>query len=311
MKTKYRNITVPYYYVNYKKDIVGYIYKDKLYLENNLYDLFKDFLGFYLDYHIEIEGKIMIVHSLEEVAQLLLNYYKTFKIPSQYTNDFSAIEYKQFIKVQNYLKEGTRPKPYEKVIVKDSKINIFQKIKYYFQDYRYNKMIKEMKKYDYKVPTKVYSKFYKRNLYVVDGEPFWSLLSAFENIYHIGFYYQYNGDGIDEYSNHSHQHDFEYVIHDVINHHDTFKIHEFQIPFFSKQEIAFLNALAEKLKQISFTPCPNEYESDYFYKGNLANKYYNYRDNKQWLKAFIINKKIQSIIKSNKRRKLQNHKIKY
>ncbi len=311
MKKKYRNITVPYYYVNYKKNIIGYIFKDKLYLEDNLYDLFKDFIGFYLDYHIEIKGKIMIVHSLEEVAELLLNNYKTFKIPNKYRNDFSGIEYKQFIKVQKYLKEGSRPKPYEKVIVKDHNINAFLKVKYYFQNYRYNKMIKKMKKYDYKVPTKVYSKAYRRNFYVVDGEPFWSLLSAFENIYQIGFYYQYNGDGIDEYSKHSHQHDFEYVINDVLERPNEFKIYEFQRQFFSNQEINFLNALAQKLKDISFIPCSSEYENEYLYNGHLSNKYYKYRENKQWIKAFLINKRIQLILKRNKKINLQNHKIKY
>lgn len=309
MKKKYRNITVPYYYIDDKKSIRGYIFKDKLYLEDNLYNLFKDFLGFYLDYHIEIEGKIIIVHSLEEVAELLLNNYNSFKIPKKYIGEYSEIEYKQFIKVLKYLKSESRPKSFEKVIVKDYSINTFQKVKYYFQNYRYNKMLEEMKKYDYKVPTKVYSKYYKRNLYVVDGEPFWSLSSAFENIYQIGFYYQYNGDGIDEYSEHSHQHDFEYVIHDVFNNPDKFIIYDFQKQFFSKQEVDFLNALVQKLKDISFESDSNEYE--YLYNGPLANEYYKYQDNKQWLKAFFIDKKIQSILKKEKNKKLQNHKIKY
>lgn len=245
------------------------------------------------------------------MAELLLNNYRTFKILKKYKNDFSEREFEQFIKIQKYLKEGTRPEPFEKVIVKDNNINIFQKIKYYFKNYRYNKMIKEMKKYDYKVPTKVYSKSYRRNFYVVDGEPFWSLLSAFENLYQIGFYYQYNGDGIDEYSKHSHQHDFEYVIYDVINNPNEFNIYEFQMQFFSKQEVNFLNALAQKLKDISFVPCSHEYENDYLYKGPLANTYYKYRDDKKWIKAFLINRKIQLIIKRNKRKKLQNHKKNY
>lgn len=311
MKRKYRNITVPYYYINNKKNIRGYIFKDKLYLEDNLYDLFKDFLGFYLDYHIEIEGKIIVAHSLGEVAELLLNNYKTFKISPKYKNDFSKREYEQFIKIQKYLKESSRPKPFETVIVKDSNINTLQKIKYYFQDYYYNKMIKEMKKYDYKIPTEVYSKSYRRNVYVVDGEPFWTLLSAFEYIYQIGFYYQYNGDGIDEYSEHSHQHDFEYVICDVIDNPNEFKIYDFQKKFFSKQEIIFLNALAQKLKDISYTSCSWKYENNYFYKGPLSNRYYKYRDNKQRIRTFLINKKIKLIMKRNKKRNLQNHKIKY
>jgi len=172
MKRKYRNITIPYYYIDNKKDIRGYIFKDKLYLENNLYNLFKDFLGFYLDYHIEIKSKIIVVHSLEEVAELLLNNYNTFKIPQKYKEDFSKNEYKQFIKIQRFLQENTKPEPFKELIVKDCKVNTYQKIKYYFRNYRYNKMIKEMKKYDYKVPTKIYSKSYKRYFYVVNGNPF-------------------------------------------------------------------------------------------------------------------------------------------
>ncbi len=306
IKKKYQNITIPYFYANYDKDIVGYIYKNEFYSEDNLNNLFNEFIGFYLNYHIEINGKLQIVHSLEDVAKLLLDNYDNFVIPLKYKDDFSENEYKEFIKVQKFLKEKKHPKFNEPTIVKEYEHNIFRKLKNFFHNYHWNKFLEEMKKYNYDIPTKVYSKQYKRYFYIANGQPYWSVLNAFEEIYFISFYYQYNGDGINEYSNHFHSHDFEYIIRDVIDFTNEFQIYEFQKKFFSKQEINFLNALKEKLINMNYKPSNN---NKFLYNGPLAKKYYEYYDKNKYFKAFLYDKKLQRIVKNNKKQDLINHKI--
>jgi len=300
IKNKYRNITIPYFYANYNQNISGYIYKDEFYSKNNLDSLFNDFIGFYLDYHFEVDGVISTVHSLEEVAEGLLNNYNSFKIPSQYKEDFSDSEYKAFIKAQEFLKENK-----QLVIEKNAITNNFKN-----KNSPWNKLIKEIKGYNNTRPIKVYSSVFKRYFYVANSYPYWSLLSTFEEIYGVGFYYQYNGDGIDEYSDHQHAHDFEYVIREALERPHDFKIYKFQEQFFSKQEIKLLNAITKKLKS---TPYESNisYYNDILYNGELAHKYYEYRDKKRYFKAYLCNKKIKRIIKANQKKRLENHKITY
>lgn len=306
IKRKYRDITIPYPYCYYKKGLSGYIYKDQFYSNDELNDLFNDFVGFYLNYHIEVNSKIEIVHSLDGVMELLLDNYNNFKIPNEYKDDFSEDEYQQIMKIQKGLKENTKIKKQTEIIVDSKKIKHRRKIIDSMKNYHFYKTLKEMKNYQFSIPERVYSKYYKRHFYAVEGEVYWNLLTAFEDLYNIGFYYQYCGDGIDKFSDHYHSHEFEYVISDAINKSNEFQIYGFQKQFFSKQEINFLESLVQKLKDISYHPIEDD-----LYKGSLALEYNKLCDEGKVIKAFLCDKKINRDIKRIKKEKLKNHKIKF
>lgn len=243
---------------------------------------------------------------MEEVTELLLDNYNNFKIPNEYKRDFSEEEYQQIMKIQKSLKENTKRAKQTEMIVDNSKIKSRRKIIDLIKNYRFYKTLKEMKKYQSSIPERVYSKYYKRHFYVVEGEVYWNLLTAFEDIYNIGFYYQYCGDGKDEFSNHYHSHEFEYVISDAINKSNEFQIYEFQKQFFSEQEIKFLESLVQKLKDISYHPI-----EDNLYKGSLTLEYNRLCDEGKVIKAFLCDKKINRNINKIKKEKLKNHKIKF
>ena len=103
MKRKYKNITVPYFYFDDKNNNSYFIYQDKEYTKLN--ELFKDFIDDELTYHIEVKDKQKEVHNLEDVVELLINNYKTFKIPRKYYEEIAL--QKHFTPVNSVSKDLT------------------------------------------------------------------------------------------------------------------------------------------------------------------------------------------------------------
>lgn len=302
MKRKYLNITIPYKYYNNKTLENGYIYKDKFW--TNLNDLFWNFLGSFLSYHVLVNNEEIEVHSLEEVIYYLTKYPNNFEIPNKYKNEYSNIEYKSINKFH-----------------KDLLNNNLEIIEYYplkkwrfrkFDDYRWYRALKEAQKYkDVIFPIKVYNKVYKREVYVLRGEIYKSLIYALEHISRLSFYYQYNGDGKKDSYNHNHSHEFELVIDRVIEDKD-FKIYDFQEEFYSKQELELIKKLQLKLTKMNFERIDLYYNS--LNKNNLKKKWYdkirNYEKEKKYLRAFIYEKKVRYLENKIKKYNLSNYKIK-
>lgn len=302
MKRKYLNITIPYKYYNNKTLENGYIYKDKFW--TNLNDLFWNFLGSFLSYHVLVNNEEIEVHSLEEVIYYLTKYPNNFEIPNKYKNEYSNIEYKSINKFH-----------------KDLLNNNLEIIEYYplkkwrfrkFDDYRWHRALKEAQKYkDVIFPIKVYNKVYKREVYVLKGEIYKSLIYALEHISSLSFYYQYNGDGKKDSYNHNHSHEFELVIDRVIEDKD-FKIYDFQEEFYSKQELELIKKLQLKLTKMNFERIDLYYNS--LNKNNLKKKWYdkirNYEKEKKYLRAFIYEKKVRYLENKIKKYNLSNYKIK-
>ena len=298
MKQKYKNITIPYHYQTSKKYSDVYIYKNRYWTDLNA--LYTDFIGFYLDYHIEVKGKIVTVHSLEEVAKTLLLNYPDAKILPKYRKEYSENEYAYFEKMLNNIFK-----------VKDQKTTSLnsEKISFNLKDYwwyKANKEIKKEQKEDLLYQT--YSKIYKENIWVLNGK-IMPLLRAMEEILNTSFYYQYGGDGKDEYSNHEHQHDFESIIKDVYYFGKDFIIYDFQKKFFSKQELKFLSALKEKLISLGYKQTKELKDSDNLYYSDLSQEYWALKDHKKNLQAFFILNKIKNQKKKSIKEDLKNHKL--
>lgn len=297
---KYRNITIPYFYNYKKKYSETYIYKNKYWF--NLNDLFIEFLGFYLNYHIKINENIVVVHSLEEVASTLLLNYPNATIPKKYKNEYSSKEYLFFEKMLCNINELKQDR---KIILNME--NITFSLKDYWW-YKANKSVRKENKTNLLYQT--YSKVYHENVWVLNGT-ITPLLRAIEEICNIGFYYQYSGDGKNEYSYHEHQHEFENVIKDVFFLGEKFVVYDFQKQFFSKQELFFLKALKAKLENIGYIVDFTKNYNENFYYSDLCQIYWQLRDQNRKIQAYLVFRKIKKKHKKLQKMFLKNHKIKY
>jgi len=298
MKKVLKNTNIPYHTYD-KKDICScYIYNNKKYYDLNL--LFNDYIASYLTYHFKISNKLITVHNLNEVAIFLLENYKTFSIPDNYIIEYSKSEYEYFIKLQNHLLKNQLNR--ERLNHKKMK---FKYILKYPKDYLVSLEIKKYK--DTNIPKKIYSKILKREIYVLYGNFYNDIFYSLYYIFNGSFYYQFNKDGIEDNSNHSHSHYFEEVIDKVIKYFDEFKIYDYQKQFYSKQELDFINKLLKKLKQDKFTSIHYKNYYDYFDK---TYEEYKLIPNKTRLKLFIFN--IKDYFKSKKLEKeiIKSHKTK-
>ena len=296
MKRKFKNITIPYFYFDDKNNNTYFIYQDNKYYKLN--ELFKSFIEEELTYHIEINKKIKEVHNLEDVAELLINNYKKFKIPTKYHDEYSANELSYFQKLQ------------KKLMNEDIKLEreLSYDYQFRFKDLKQLKYIKFTKKIytDYKdiiIPKKIYSKEYKNYYYVVGGRCYQDIFYALEDIYLNSFYYQFNGPNRENLYNHSHAHSFEEVIRDIFNNFNEFKINKFQEEHYSKQELDLINKLCSKLKQLKYKSVNRKYDKSEY------EEYCYLKDNKKYIRLFIHN--LKGSIKDIKFHKevLKSHKI--
>ena len=149
MKKKFKNITVPYYYCDKKNNTTYYIYKDNKYYKLN--DLFKDFINYELNYHIEIDKKEIILHNLSDVIEELVLNPKSFKINKEYYEEYSIDELSYIKKLQKKLLNNELKPLYERNIEPKYSFRDLKEIKYIL----FTKDI--FKKYkDIIIPKKIY-----------------------------------------------------------------------------------------------------------------------------------------------------------
>lgn len=278
MRKLYKNINIPYHFFDRNSFQMYYIYNNKKYYDLNL--LFNDYLGSYLTYHFKINGEIKEVHNLSDIANYLIEDYKTFEIPDEYKDEYTEREYKELYYIKKNLLEN-----------KSKETNSFYRpvsFKKFFRNPKDYLSYLEFKKYkELSIPKKVYSKVLKRDVYVLYGEFFNNAMNALDALFGVSFYYQFNGDRIEDSYNHSHEHEFESVVKCIFSQFDEFIIYDFQKQFFSKQELIFINKLLKKLKKDKFTSIYYKNSNDYFQKS--INEYRYLKDNKKYLKLFIHN----------------------
>lgn len=296
MKRKYKNITVPYNYYDYKENQTYYIYKDKKYYKLN--ELFKDFINYELNYHINIDKKEIILHNLSDVIEQLVLNYKSFKIDKEYYEEYSEDELSYIKKLQKKLLNNELKPLYERDINKNYRLRDLKEIKYIlFEKDIYNKYKNVI------IPKKIYSKYYKNYYYVSNGYAFDNIIYALEEVYDYSFYYQY-GSKVSGLENHFHSHSFDEVINSLFYVFDEFKILKSQEEFYSKQELDLLKKLCSKLKKLNYIPFKSNYtEEDY-------EEYRYLKDNKKYIRLFIHNLSNDINDIKNRKERLKSHKIK-
>jgi len=296
MKKKLRGITVPYLYYNKQKNYSCYIYNDEEYTD--LYCLFTDFLGSYLTYHFNIKEKTYEVHNLNKVIESLIDNKKTFSIPNKYKEEYSIDEYNYLMNLQAKLQNN------------QLKIENTQSYKQSFsiknlKEYRLYKFNKEIfEKYQkVSIPKKIHSNIYNRDYYIVAGNAYESIYRALEEVYNSSLYYQFGGTKKENNRSHFHSHSFDDLISLIFEKSSKFKIHTFQQQYYSKQELDFLNKLAEKLKKMKFQSVEkNMDELDY-------KEYFYLKDNKKYLRLLFHNLKFYKKGKKYQKDVLESHKI--
>lgn len=296
MKKKFKNITVPYFYFDDKNNNSYFIFQDKEYIKLN--ELFKDFIDDELTYHIEVKDKQKEVHNLEDVVELLINNYKTFKIPRKYYEEYSKDELSYIQKLQKKLINNELLKAEDPIYNYHYRLRDILHLKHILFE---KKIYKEYK--DIILPKKIYSKEFNNYYYVTGGRYYGDILYALEDVYNNSFYYQFGGPNRENVYNHSHAHQFGEVINEVFWNFENFKIHKFQEEYFSKQEISLLNKLCSKLKKMKYKTVSRDYtEEDY-------EEYCYLKDNKKYIRLFFHN--LKNDIKDIKYRKevLKSHKI--
>ena len=292
MKKKLRGITVPYLYYNKQKNYSCYIYNDEEYTD--LYCLFTDFLGSYLTYHFNIKEKTYEVHNLNKV----IDNKKTFSIPNKYKEEYSIDEYNYLMNLQAKLQNN------------QLKIENTQSYKQSFsiknlKEYRLYKFNKEIfEKYQkVSIPKKIHSNIYNRDYYIVAGNAYESIYRALEEVYNSSLYYQFGGTKKENNRSHFHSHSFDDLISLIFEKSSKFKIQTFQQQYYSKQELDFLNKLAEKLKEMKFHSVEkNMDELDY-------KEYFYLKDNKKYLRLLFHNLKFYKKGKKYQKDVLESHKI--
>ncbi len=296
MKIKYRGITVPYLHYDKKSNYSYYIYKDKEY--DNLNDLFMDFIGVYLTYHFKINDKSYEVHNLSDVIDYLLKNKKTFNIPIEYKAEYSDQEY-------NYILELQKKLIGEKLKIENKQSfleNFTLKDLLNYKLYKFNKEIFSKYKGVTK-PKKIYSNIFKHDYYVVAGLAYESIYRSLDEVYNISLYYQFGGTKGKNNRSHFHTHSFDDLINLVFQRSSDFKIHVNQQSYYSKQEIEFLEKLAEVLKKMKFKSIIKENnELD-------ADEYIYLKDNRKFLSLISYN--IRMYLEERKYQKavLDSHKI--
>jgi len=296
MKLKYRNITIPYFHYDKKRNCSYYIYQNQEYTDLNL--LFSAFLGSYLTYHFAIKDSLKEVHNLSEVLEALLKNKDSFSIPNKYKDEYSTNEY-DYIKglkkalVNDELKLLTCPNYDSSTLskgTKDSKLAAF----YNEIHDKYQKVI---------IPKKITSSVYESDYYVVGGEAYESIYHALDAVYDNSLYYQFGGTKSQNNRTHQHSHSFDDLIALIFSNSQKFKIHTTQREFYSQQELAFLNKLSDKLKSMNFHSVSRKYEAIDW------EEYCYLKDNKKYFSLLISN--IKDYFKEQKynREKLRSHKI--
>lgn len=296
MKRQLKGITVPYLYYNKKKNKTYYIYNDKKYTDLN--KLFTDFIGLYLTYHFEVKGNLYEVHSLSEVLEYLLKNKKTFTIPKKYKEEYSKEEYNYIMRLQKELLNDSLKLSYVPNL--DFKFTLKELKNYNL--YKFSKEIYEKYK-NISLPKKIHSDIYNNDYYVIAGQAYESIYHAIDEIYDNNLYYQFGGTKNANNRSHLHSHSFDDLIALIFNCSHKFKIHVFQQEFYSKQELEFLNLLADKLKTMKFRSIERQYDT-------LDGDEYCYlKDNKKYLSLLLYN--WRSYLKDKKYQQdvLKSHKI--
>ncbi len=296
MKRKLKGITIPYLYYDKSKNYTYYIYKDKEY--TNLDKLFTDFVGSYLTYHFNINEKTHEVHNLSEVLEALLKNKKSFSIPKNYKEEYSKEEYAYITKLQDRLLN-------EKLKIENNQLYEHKfTIKNIFE-YRLFKFTKEIfEKYKkIAIPKKIHSNIFNHDYYVVAGSAYESIYHALDEVFDDSLYYQFGGTKKENNRSHFHSHNFDDLISLIFERSSKFKIHVFQQEFYSKQELEFLNKLADKLKKMKFHSVErNIDELDY-------EEYFYLKDNKKYLSLLIHNIRFYKEDKKYRNDVLNSHKI--
>jgi len=294
MKRKFQGITVPYQYYDYKKNYTYYIYKDKEY--RDLGKLFKAFIGSYLTYHFEVREKEVEVHNLSEVLDNLLKFPDTFKIPSKYKDEYSSTEY-EYIKG---LKEA---------INKDKlKVNYNPEFTYSIKDFRSPKLFRFARDIDNRynnvvIPKKIKSTIYDEEYYVVGGSAYQSIYYALDVVYEGELHYIFGGTKNPNNRTREQAHNFDDLISLIFKKSNKFVIHVYQQEYYSKQELEFLQKLADKINEIGYRSVEPKYEAEY-------TEDYNYlKDHHRYIGLLINNIKFHLKQKKHERQVLKSHKI--
>ncbi len=296
MKRKLKGITVPYLYYNKKKNYTCYIYNDKEYFDLN--ELFTDFLGSYLTYHYNIKDKTYEVHNLSEVLENLIKNKKTFSIPNKYKDEYSKEEFKYIKNLQDKLLN-------EKLKIENNQLFEHKFTIKNIREYRLFKFTKDIfdKYKKVSIPKKIHSDIYNHNYYVVAGNAYESIYHALDEVFNDSLYYQFGGTKNENNRSHFHSHSFDDLISLIFDRSNKFKIHVFQQQYYSKQELEFLNKLADKLKRMKFHSIERNIDEIEF------EEYFYLKDNKKYLSLLIHNIRFYKEDKKFREKVLESHKI--
>lgn len=295
MKNKLKGITVPYKYYDKEENYTYYIYKDKMYTDLN--KLFTKFVGSYLTYHYALAGELKEVHNLSEVIDSALKSYKDFSIPTEYKKEYSALELKYIDRLINDLTNNKLEKPYEHEFtysIKDFKNRkLFKFNKYIYNQYK-----------DTLIPKKVRTQeYYKHDYYVVAGVAYQSIYHALDEVFDENVLYLFGGTKNPNNRTHSRSHSFDDLIGLIFENSNKFVIHKFQQEFYSKQEINFLNLLADKMNELGFKSVERTYDS-------LDDKEYNLlKEQHRYLKLLFLNIHMARKEKQFQNKVIASHKI--
>ena len=294
MKAKYNGITVPYQYFDKKRNYTYYVYKDKEYTDPS--KVFKAFVGSYLTYHFEVKEKEIEVHNLSEVLDNLLRFPDTFKIPAKYKEEYSDLEYDYIKGLLEAIKKDTL------------KINYNPIFDYSKKDFKTAKIYKFSKEVDKKyndvvVPRRIKDHIFNNDYYVVGGVAYESIYHAIDVVYEGELHYIFGGTKNPNNRTREQVHNFDDLVSKIFKKSTKFIIHVYQQEYYSKQELEFLNLLADKINEMGFKSIEPKYEEEY-------TEEYNYlKDNHRYLGILINNIKYYLKQKRHERQVLKSHKI--
>lgn len=293
MKSKYKNIVIPYLHFDKKRNSTYYIYNDKEYFK--LSDLTKAFIKYELTYHFDANGKTKEVHNLWEVIEQVIKYPKDFHIPRKYYEEYSDDERQYILKLKQSLLKN--------------KLKLLETNK--FEDFKwYQKKDKEIyeeiyqKYYNVVIPKKIYIPYYDRKFYIVGGNMYEDIIGALDEIYNNSMYYAYGGSPRVQTNSSFHGHNFNEIFEGVIYNFDKFKIYDYQKECYSKQELYLLELMRKKLKELGYNPVTRDYDNDSY------NEYVYLKENHKYLSLLLYNIKESLKERKFKREKLNSHKQK-
>ncbi len=294
MKAKYSGITVPYKYFDKKRNYSYWIYKDKEY--HDVAKVFKAFIGSYLTYHFEVKEKEIEVNNLSDVLDNLLKFPDTFKIPSKYKDEYSDEEYDYIKGLLEAIKKETL------------KINYNPDFNYSRNDFKTVKIYKFCKEVDRKyndvvIPKRIKDRTFNNEYYVVGGVAYESIYHAIDVVYEGELHYIFGGTKNPNNRTRQQAHNFDDLLKLILKKSDKFAIHVYQQEYYSKQELEFLQLLADKLNEMGYQSVSEKYEEEY-------TEEYNYlKDNHRYLGILLNNIKYylkqrkyhRDVIKSHKK----------